>query len=243
MTKQVISISLGSKTRDFKREFMLGNEKIIAERIGTDGDMEKYNELMLEYDGKVDAFGIGGTDLYLRKGEDRFKIRDVWKKLIKGVKETPMVDGGGIKSTVEGRIMQFVEEKLSEEVEENRTTLVMSAVDRWGMAESAWEFVQHNKKLITFGDMIWGLQLGIPLHRMSTLKIVASILLPVVRNLPFSLLYPTGEKQEIHKPTKVKYFKEAKFIAGDFLFIKRNMPYEDMEGKVVVTNTTTEKDV
>ena len=243
MTKHVISISLGSDVRDYKREYQLGNETIIAERIGTNGDMKKYNELMLHYDGKVDAFGVGGADMYLRREDKRYEIRDVFKKLIKGVHKSPIVDGGGMKSTLEGRIMQYIEDKLPEEVEEDRSLLNMCAVDRWHMAESAWEFVGEDKKLITFGDLLWGFQLGISIHRMSTVKSIAKILLPIVCKLPFSWIYPTGEKQEIHKPTQTKYFKRAKWIAGDFLFINRNMPHEDMEGKIIVTNTTRENDI
>ncbi|MBY9001700.1 MAG: quinate 5-dehydrogenase, partial [Candidatus Heimdallarchaeota archaeon] len=243
MSKHVISISLGSSARDYKREYQLGNETILAERIGTNGDMKKYNELMLEYDGKIDAFGVGGADMYLRREDKRYEIRDVFKSLIKGVKQTPIVDGGGIKSTLEGGIMQYIEDKLPEEVEEDRSTLNMCAVDRWHMAESAWEFVGKDKKMITFGDLLWGFQLKIALHRMRTVKVMAKILLPIVCKLPFSWLYPTGEKQDIHKPTHVKFFKRAKWIAGDFLFINRNMPHEDMEGKIIVTNTTREHDI
>ncbi len=243
MTKHVISISLGSDVRDYKREYQLGNETIIAERIGTNGDMKKYNELMLQYDGKVDAFGVGGADMYLRREDKRYEIRDVFKKLIKGVHKSPIVDGGGMKSTLEGRIMQYIEDKLPEEVEEDRSFLNMCAVDRWHMAESAWEFVGEDKNLITFGDLLWGFQLGISLHKMSSVKSIAKILLPIVCKLPFSWIYPTGEKQEIHKPTQTKYFKRAKWIAGDFLFINRNMPHEDMEGKIIVTNTTRESDI
>ncbi|MHA1686289.1 MAG: quinate 5-dehydrogenase [Candidatus Heimdallarchaeaceae archaeon] len=241
--KTVVSISLGSSTRDYEREYVLGEEKILVKRIGTDGDMKQYRELMEKYDGEVDCFGIGGTDLYLRLGEKRYKIRDVWKKLVKNVHKTPMVDGGGIKSTLEGQIMQYIEQQLPEEVAENRSTLVTCAVDRWGQAESAWKFVGENPKLITFGDLLWGFKLGFALHKMSTVKFVGNMLLPLVSRLPFSWLYPTGEKQEEHKPSHVKYFHRAKFIAGDFLFIKRNMPHEGMEGKIIVTNTTTEDDV
>ena len=111
MSKHIISVSLGSSKRDFKKDYVLGGETIIAERIGTDGSMKKYRELILKLDGTVDCFGIGGFDLFLRRGERRYKIRDVWK-IVKDVKETPMVDGGGIKSTIEGNIMQYIEENL-----------------------------------------------------------------------------------------------------------------------------------
>jgi len=243
LVKRVVSISLGSSSRDYKREFELGGETIIVERIGTDGDMERYRQLMEEFDGQVDCFGIGGTDLYLRLGDRKYKIRDVWKKLVKNVKQSPMVDGGGIKSTLEGQIMQYIEQQLPEEVKEDRSTLVTCAVDRFGQALSAWEFVGHNPKLITFGDLLWGFKLGIAIHRMRTIYVTGRILLPLVSRLPFAWLYPTGEKQEEHKPLHTKYFKKAKFIAGDFLFIKRYMPLEDMNGKIIVTNTTTEQDI
>ncbi|OLS31069.1 MAG: hypothetical protein HeimAB125_17280 [Candidatus Heimdallarchaeota archaeon AB_125] len=243
MGKYVVSVSLGSSIRDYKKELTLGNEVVIVERIGTNGDMKKYRELIESLDGKVDVFGIGGTDLYLWKGTRRYKIRDVWKKLIKNVKETPIVDGGGMKCTLEGRIMQFAEEKLPEEVEESRATLVTAAVDRWFQAQSAWEFVGKNKKLITFGDLLWGFKLGIPLHTLRNVYNIGTVLLPLVTRLPFSWLYPTGEKQEVNKPSFTKYFKRAKWIAGDFNIINRNMPYDEMEGKIIVTNTTTAADV
>ncbi|MHA1515877.1 MAG: quinate 5-dehydrogenase, partial [Candidatus Heimdallarchaeaceae archaeon] len=89
MGKHVVSVSLGSSTRDYKREYNLGNEVVIVERIGTNGDMKKYKELIESLDGKVDAFGVGGADLYLVRREKKYKIRDVWKKLIKNVKDTP----------------------------------------------------------------------------------------------------------------------------------------------------------
>jgi len=240
--KKVISVSLGSKTRDYKREYELGGEKIQVQRIGTDGSLKKYKELLEKYDGKIDAFGIGGFDAYLCRKKKKYKIRDFWK-LVKNVKKTPFLDGGGIKSTLESEIFQFVEKKLPEEVDEDRSTLVMSAVDRWGQAESAWKFVNQNKKLITFGDLIWGLKLGIPLHSLKTVNALAIFLTPIVVRLPFSMLYPTGDKQTEFKPYKTKYFKKAKFIAGDFHFINRNMPNEGMEGKIIITNTTTEENV
>ncbi|MHA1303453.1 MAG: quinate 5-dehydrogenase [Candidatus Heimdallarchaeaceae archaeon] len=240
--KKVISVSLGSKHRDYTREFTLGGEKIQVQRIGTDGDWKKYQELLEYYDGKIDAFGVGGVDCYLWRGSHKYKIRDFWK-ISKNVKETPLIDGGGIKNTLEGKIFQYIEEKLPEEVEGDRSTVVMSAVDRWGQASSAWEFVNKNKKLITFGDLIWGLKLGIPIHSLKTVNLIGFFLMPVVSRMPFTMLYPTGEEQKVHKPYKTKYFKKAKFIAGDYLFINRNMPNEDMEGKIIITNTTTEENM
>ena len=61
--KRIVSISLGSAKRDHQvvREF--GGESFLIERIGTDGDKERAIALIRALDGKVDAFGLGGTDL------------------------------------------------------------------------------------------------------------------------------------------------------------------------------------
>jgi len=60
--------------------------------------------------------------------------------------------------------------------------------------------------------------------------------------LPFAWIYPTGEKQEERKPKHVDKFHWATVTAGDCHYIKRYMP-DDMQGKVIVTNTTTPADV
>ena len=43
---------------------------------------------------------MGGIDLYLQAGRARYKIRDA-ARLIRGVRRTPVVDGGGIKNSWE----------------------------------------------------------------------------------------------------------------------------------------------
>ncbi|HEY4434285.1 MAG TPA: hypothetical protein VGM99_07760, partial [Candidatus Cybelea sp.] len=61
--------------------------------------------------------------------------------------------------------------------------------------------------------------------------------------LPFQFFYPTGKKQE--KPPEPKYpryYEEAEIIAGDFHFMRQFMP-ERLDGKIVLTNTVTERDV
>jgi hypothetical protein len=89
---------------------------------------------------------------------------------------------------------------------------------------------------------MFGLGLPIPLHTARQLKTLAAILMPLAGRLPFSWVYPTGEKQEHRIPKYQKYYHWATVVAGDCLYIKRHLP-DDMQGKVVVTNTTTPDDV
>jgi len=56
------------------------------------------------------------------------------------------------------------------------------------------------------------------------------------------VLYPTGSKQLERTPKFVQYFKQADVIAGDYLYIDKYMP-EDLQGKIILTNTTTSENV
>jgi hypothetical protein len=66
--------------------------------------------------------------------------------------------------------------------------------------------------------------------------------MPVIGLMPISMLYPTGENQDENVPKYEKWFHYGPVIAGDFQYIRRNMPL-DLAGKVIITNTTTASDV
>ena len=96
--KHVVSVSLGSSRRDKKVSFKLGDETITVERIGCDGDEKLAQALFHEMDGKVDAFGVGGVELYVRVAEKNYALRS-GLNLVKQVSQTPYTDGGGLKLT------------------------------------------------------------------------------------------------------------------------------------------------
>ncbi len=237
--KRAVSISIGSSKRDKAVTIKLLGEEVSIERIGTDGDMEaaalKYKEL----DGKVDAFGVGGADLGLMVDTKWYPLYSV-RPMVRYVKETPLVDGVGLKNTLETKAAPFVEAKLGSYIQQagGKKAFIMTGVDRWGLGHS---FVAAGYDC-TFGDFIFSLGIPLPLHSEGQIKTLAALLMPVVGRLPFEWVYPTGEKQEERKPKSPKLFHWATVVAGDCHYIKRYMP-DDMNGKVVVTNTTTPADV
>jgi len=236
--KRAVSISIGSSKRDKAVEMTLLGEKISLERSGTDGDMEaaalKYKEL----DGKVEAFGVGGGDLGILVDGKWYQFHSV-KPMVRFIKKTPVVDGSGLRNTLEKQAAPFVMEKLGDYVNQlGKKALIMTGADRWGLTRS---FLDAGFDC-TFGDMLFSLDLPIPLHTAQQIKTVAALLLPIATRLPFEWIYPVGEKQEERKPKFSKYFYRATVVAGDCHYIKRYMP-EDMQGKIVVTNTTTPEDV
>lgn len=234
--KRAVSVSIGSSKRDKAVEIELLGEKVRIERIGTDGDMARAAELFRELDGKVEAFGVGGTDLGLQVDDRHYPLYSVLS-LVKDVKQTPIADGSGLKNTLEARLAPFIDEHIGDEIQPRRA-LITSGADRWGMARS---FFDAGYACVV-GDLMFGLGLPIPIRKPSTLKALAAVLIPVVARLPFEWLYPTGEAQEKRTPKFERYYKWAKVIAGDCHYVRRYMP-DDMQGKIIVTNTTTNKDV
>jgi len=236
--KRAVSISIGSSTRNKSVEVELLGEKVLIERIGTDGDMEKAAHLYEELDGNVDAFGVGGADLGLQVDQKWYPLYSV-EPMVRFIKKTPVVDGAGLKNTLENKLAPFIESRMGNYVnEKGKKVLITSGADRWGMSES---FVDGGYECV-FGDLMFGLGLPFALHSKRSLKVLASLLLPVVGRLPFEWIYPTGEKQEKREPKWLSYYDWATVIAGDCHYVKRHMP-ESLEGKIIATNTTTPSDV
>ncbi|MCA9972819.1 MAG: hypothetical protein KC425_21530 [Anaerolineales bacterium] len=234
--KQAVSISLGSSERDKRVELELLGEHVIIEREGTDGDVERAIARFTELDGQVDALGVGGIDLWVQMGDRRYPIHDA-QRLVKNVRRTPVVDGSGLKNTLERQVVQALIAELGPRFASGKVLLTVG-VDRYGMtlafAECGYE--------LALGDLMFALGIPVALRSLRQLRLMARFLVPVATRLPLKMLYPTGEKQDEIVPRFEKWYQWADVIAGDCHYIKRHMP-ENLAGKVIVTNTTTLKDL
>ncbi|HHT46050.1 MAG TPA: quinate 5-dehydrogenase [Firmicutes bacterium] len=234
--KQVVSISLGSSSRDHTAEIDLLGQTFLVKRIGTDGDLQKMIRFIEENDGKIDAFGLGGMDLYIQAVNRRYTLRDA-QKVASAARITPILDGSGLKNTLERNVVEYLLRE-TDIIDKKKKVLVVSAMDRFGLAQS----LEQAGCEMEYGDLIFILNLPCPLKSLNTLAFIAALAVPVIRLLPFSMIYPTGKKQETNKPRYPQFFLRADIIAGDFHFIKRYMPKE-LPGKIIITNTVTPADV
>ena len=232
--KLAVGISLGSSKRDKKVTVHLNGVEIQVERVGTDGDVEKARRMYLELDGKVDAFGVGGVDLYLRLDEREYPLHAALK-LVSGVRQTPLCDGRGLKHTLERRVFELAKAELGDV--RFKQAFIPVAVDRMGLAEAVAEVSEN----IVSGDLMVALGVPIPLYGIPAFKRVARVMLPIVSHFPMSMIFYGSDGAE-HEPKYVKYFEESDLIAGDFLFMRKYMP-KSLAGKTVVTNTTTEENI
>ncbi len=235
--KRIVSVSIGASSRNHSVTVNICGQDFLIERIGTDGDLKKAVRLIEELDGKVDVFGMGGIDLYLYGGNGRRYVIRAALPLARAAQKTPIVDGSGLKNTLERDVVNFLHRDCGLDLK-GKKVLLVSAMDRFGMAEG---FTGMGCDMI-FGDVMFALGLTVPIRSLKNLHRLARALMPIVCRLPFHWLYPTGHQQEKVSPKYNKYYQIADIIAGDYIYIKRYLP-DHLEGKVIVTNTITQNDV
>jgi len=229
--KRAVSVSLGSSSRDKDVLVELKGQTIRLQRIGTDGDIEKARGLFREFDGQVDALGIGGTDLYIRLEGREYPLYAALD-LIRDVKRTPVVDGRGLKHTLERRLFELAGPELRPPPS-FRCALVPLALDRVGLVKAVSEVCPR----VVCGDLMFALGIPIPLVGLKRFLRTARLLMPLVSRFPMSLIFYGSDRIEFN-PKFPEYWKAADLIAGDMLFI-RKYSIEDLSGKTVITNTTT----
>jgi len=233
--KHAVSISLGSSRRNKKVTIRFKDDEVLVERIGMDGDVDRAKKLYQELDGKVDALGVGGVDLYLRLDKREYPLRAALK-LVEGVRSTPLVDGRGLKHTLERRVFSLIDSEISHEWHFQQA-FVPVAIDRIGLAQAAAEVSDR----IVLGDLMVALGIPIPVYGIPAFKRIARVMLPFVSWFPMSMLF-YGSDGAVQEPKYSKYFESSDLLAGDFLFMRKYMPL-DISGKTVITNTTTTENI
>jgi len=227
---------LGSSTRDHTTEAEFLGEHFWLSRQGTDGNFKKYLQMYREYDGEVDAFGVGGAEFYLLVNGRHYYWREL-RPVRQAIRISKVGDGNGIKHLLAPYAIQALREHGIEL--HGKKALKTTAVDRYGMARALVDAGCD----VTFGDFMFALDLPIPIRSLRTVHILAVLLLPVLTNLPFAWVYPLGEEQEKEPSKKYsRFYEEADIIAGDFLQVWSNLP-DDLSGKIIITNTTTARNV
>jgi hypothetical protein len=148
-----------------------------------------------------------------------------------------VLDGSGLKHTLERETIHELQRSGEVDFAKERVLLV-SAVDRYGMAQALYEHCPN----VVCGDLMYGIGLPFRIRRYGTVKFLAAVLLPIITRLPFKWFYPTGEKQETRTPKFTFAFDEATIVAGDKHIIRRYAP-DDLTGKTIITQSIRKMDV
>lgn len=235
-----MSVSLGSPTRDWRAEVRSPKCNLVIERQGVGQDYVAYQQRLkaLDADPTVAAIGLGGINRYFFAGGKKYPLRKA-EEMAAVVTRKPLCDGASMKEHWEPYI---IEQIIARGVVNlcGANVLMVSAVDRWGMAEA----LRCAGANLMIGDFMFALGIPIPMRTWWQLELATKSLVPFVsQHVPFEWLYPTGESKD--KPKYLNWYRWAEVLAGDYKFIARYMPSEpgSLAGKTVITNTTRPTDV
>lgn len=184
----------------------------------------------------MDAIGLGGLDVHLHVAGDVYVVAD-GQRLLRAARTTPVVDGSGLKQTLEPAAVRWLAAHGPVPLAE-LPVLMVSALDRYGMAVA----LEEAGCRVVYGDLMFTSGVPYPIASLEELRRIARRLAREVVKLPIRMLYPTGEAQE--RPPEFAFpeqYERAGLIAGDFHLIRRHLPPR-IEGKAVLTNTTTSAD-
>jgi hypothetical protein len=234
--KRAVSVSLGSPKRNKQVDVDFNGLLIRVERVGTGGDAQAARRLFSELDGQVDALSVGGVDLYVNLDGRDYPIRAALK-LVQDVKHSPVVDGRLLKYALEGRLFERAEPLLGGRLR-FRKAFIPFGTDRIGLISAVSQVADE----VLVGDLMFMFGVPYPVRGLAQFKRLARLLLPIAGYLPISMLYPPGAKDEAPQPKYARYWQEADLIAGDMHYIRKYSP-GDLEGKLVITNTTTEENI
>jgi len=229
--KRVVSISLGSAQRDYHITVQVLGQHVEVRRIGTNGDVARAMALVREFDGKVDAIGLGGLTPVFRIGRARYPHQEAIH-IAAQAQRTPVVDGGVVKATLERWAIAQAVQQIPALLRYKRV-LITSGIERYQLAAAISQYEPE----LRFADPI--IHAGIPFlpppRSIEQLELYAATALPILALLPYRFLHPVALGQEGFDGRAVELFRWADVIAGDFAFIRRFAP-NDLTRKTIITD-------
>jgi predicted amino acid dehydrogenase len=152
--KNVISISLGASSQDFRFDTTFLGRRLRVQRLGSDGSTARAVELLKQWDGEADAIGLGLVRESRSLGARRAVERDV-ARLARAVSRTPVTTGAGLGDLFLEWSVRSAQAQLGHYFD-NANVLFFSGLAGRKLAATLAEYTAN----LRFADPL--LQLGVP---------------------------------------------------------------------------------
>ena len=233
MTKQILSLHLGPVGETVQEVSLLG-QTLTVRRIGADGNQDRVAELIQEYDGKVDAIALEGMSAKLNLGSVSV-THAVGAQLRKSAKQTPVLDGGGIRGALERWAVRLASE-AQPGLFSQKNVLMVPGLNHRGLAAALEETAAD----ISYADSIIYFRLPTALGNNVALDRGAGPVLAQLKDEPFRRLFPLAGTPGVSRVEAP--FQRADVLAGDMGAIRRYAPAE-LKHKIIVVESASDDDI
>lgn len=231
--KKVLIIDL-SDTQTEETVHFLG-QNIHLTRIGCNQSIEQVQTLLTTHDGHFDAIGLDGLPATLELGPAK-RPHAIGQALQYFAKQTPVVDGQGIRASLE-RWGVTLADRAEPGIFSQKRILMVPGVNHNGLARA----LERRGSSLTYADpfIYFGLPSVPGVGSRQTLSQVAGITLDRLKNEPFTVIHPPAGLPDV--PIYTDAFESADVLAGDIGAIRRFAP-PTLKRKTIVVDRATEED-
>ncbi len=231
--KNVVSISLGASSQDFKFNARFLGTRLAVQRLGTDGSTAKVARLLKHWAQQADAIGIGLTKDHYSVGTKRFIDKDA-ARLKGAVTQVPLTTGSRLGEIFLEWAVRHTQIKLGNYFN-NARVLFFSGLSHYKLATSMAEYTEN----MQFADPLR--QLGVPkmLTSLETLSLYASGAHFVADWVPENLV-PTDLMKQWTKFLLRRAMREATVIVAPVHELDE-FGIEELAGKTIITSTVNDE--
>lgn len=236
--KRVINISLGVSRDDYELFTAFLGQDFHVQRYGTDGDLEKAADLMLRWNKKVDAIGLGSIKIPYSIGSSERKTRETEElQKLASQMQTPVTTGAALRAVVQEWSIRHLQFKFGNNYFNNARALFFSGMEDSTLAKVLSELTDN----LFFADPI--LEHGVPrlLNSYKDLQLYANRLHGVLQWVPGKRLSMKAEPLRIWNERIIqKAIQRASIVVVPYYGFHRYVEMcsrKDLEGKTVITST------
>lgn len=228
----VIDLYRGKTTRTI----VFAGERIEIQWVGCEGNFERAQELVSEFDGKADAIALEGMPAQLKLGaETRAHVEGT--RLLSVAMQTPVVDGSGVRDGLE-RWAVMLADRAQPGIFAEKHILMVPGVNHSGLAD---EIAKHSP-VVRYADpfVFFNLPDFPGVGSKETLQQAAAPTLDQVARLPFKRVHALAGTPHAHRVGAP--FAHADMLVGDVGAIRRYAPH-NLKGKTIVVEYAGEQDI
>lgn len=242
--KQIINVSLGSSTDDYKIETRFSNEPFRIERFGTDNDLEAAEDLLLKWNKQADVLSVSGIQYPSVFGNRRItdqgtkELLDLCSRLT-----TPVSTGETLFRVSQEWSIRHIQFQLGDAYFTNARVLFFSGMTSSTIASVMSEFTEN----MVFADPVIEDALPKMLNGINELKQYASHAHGLLKAIPLGQWVPKKELiTAINRTLVEKAVQTADIVVvpheGFFDYL-RICSGSELDGKIVITTTAYDERV
>jgi predicted amino acid dehydrogenase len=228
--KKVVSVSLGSSSKDYEFQTRFLGQHFQVSRVGADEDEGKAWELLRRYQSEADAIGLGMIRDHYDIGSRRHVHKDT-ERLLNVVTRVPATTGSDLRRLLQVRAVRHVQRKLVNYFN-NNLVLFLSGMVNYDMALAMSDYTPNLK----FADAV--LDTGAPaiLTSLDQLEVYARGAQIASSFLPTERLSRLPGLSKLRKEILTREMEKCHVIVGTYDDIAVFGTPANLEGKTLITS-------